>query len=233
VHDSLSRLHGLRGSPIVRIGAVFCILAVLVGGYQAAMALAAQPLSATTTEAQRRDLGWSRSYGFGTACASKLVLPQAEVLLVNAMVGPGEPRPNLTLDADVSHFAYPLRPRFVELQWDLSAPWSPRAGFDYIAVWQRSDLRSAAQQAAGATAAQTLAADSAMKLVCSYTNVQGDRGTIYAASASAVNAPLPEPSIPTETALPSPYGSPQTVLLAYLGLFGLWSIGALVLATVH
>jgi hypothetical protein len=213
----------------VRIAIVFCVLAVLLGGVQVAQSVASAPRGSAVSEAQRRDQSWSRSHGFGLACAPTLPAA-AEVLLVNPMRGPGEPFINVTWDADVSHFAYPLRPRVVELDWDLSGAWSPPAGAKFVAVWEQADLRTPAQQAAAAQIVDTLHADPGSASICSYTNSHGDRGTIFDV-ASHTAAPAASAS-PIESPLPTPYGSLQATALAYAGLLGLWLIGLLLLATV-
>jgi hypothetical protein len=232
-------VHGWRWFQVLpaaaKAGVGLLIVAAVVGSFQFVSAVRAIPPAAQISslqmpEFERRLSSWSQSYGFGTACAPKL-LPGSGIVLVNPIIGPGEARPEiLDFDPDASHFAYPLSPRFVSVQWDLSAPWLPASGqADYVALWQQAGFRTPSEQLAGRTEEQLLNARYGASVTCSYSDAQGDQGTIYALSARAAAA-IPTSSGNSHPESPiEPYNSLASAIRVYLGLLSLWAIGALLI----
>jgi hypothetical protein len=181
-------------------------------------------------EFDRRLAAWSPSYGFATACEPTLN-PDATLVLVNPVVGPGEPTPVVPpFDADASGFAYPLAPRTVDVQWDLSTPFLPSPGrVEYVALWQRAD-RTASEQRAGDTEKQLLSGQYHGNVVCNYIDQHGDQGTVYTTSDSVtMRGATSSISAKSSLSLPTPYGSAAAIIRAYLGLLSLWLIGVLLL----
>lgn len=222
-----------RRSPrtATRLYLAIWIIASLVGALQLAAAVRSSASQALTPEYDRRLRAWSQSYGFASACVPDL-LAASTIMLVNPVVGPGERAPVvLSFDPDASPFAYPLYPRIVRAIYDLPAPWLPMSGaIDYVAVWQQAAYRTPAEQAAGAAEERALRARWPTSIVCSFADVQGDRGSIFAVSSRAMGAKQPAPAVRPPVHLATPYGSWRALLGAYLGLASLWCIGGLLLA---
>jgi hypothetical protein len=200
-------------------------------------AIAFQFRPTATSEFDRRQSDWATTYGFASACESRL-LPSGRVILVNPALAPGEiAEPVLAIDPEATHFAYNLGSRVVGVHWDLSSTWLPATGeADYVALWQSQTSALPPRMAAATAEKEQLDAAYASDTVCSYADHQGSRGTIYATSPEAVSAIdrglTTDTSESALTGLARPYGSLSNMLRAYLGLLSLWGVGLLLISAI-
>jgi hypothetical protein len=234
--DVVRRLRAQRA--LIPLAAVI-VIAGVAGPAQLATTVRSTTTQAQLPEFQRRLTQWDRTYGFGSTCTSEL-LPDAMVTLVNPYYGFGEAAPaSLPFDPDTSAFAYPLLPRIVNVQWDLSHEWSPPHTADYVAVWQQTEYRSSAAQAAAKAQLDLLAGRSSSRLVCTYEDETGGVGTVYAVSDRALAASGPAAVARSSSSgagvtglLAAPYASPLRQVQVYVLLFALWLVGSLVVVAV-
>jgi hypothetical protein len=240
----LQRQLTARLTPVGSICLVIWILAGLFGIYQIASALRAQVRALSLDEQTRRLTTWSPIYGFGAACASRL-LPHASLVLVDPTGIPVTAPTSASAygqaqDVDIANaaaFVYTVYPRNVALLGHAPASLDPGLlSADYVALWEQVSYRPPAAQAAGQATERMLRADLLGREVCAYTDTQGDRGLVFAVSQQSVAALTAAGGVATQADAghlaapgPSPFASWTTYARALLAMICLWGIGALLL----